>query len=130
MARPPSSQPTELEMQILRVLWDAGECTVRRIHESLVGIRGDAYGYASTVKMLHVMLGKGLVSDDDSVRPKTYRAMVSEKRTQRSMLKDLVHRVYDGSSAAVILHALSDHSITQEELDQIRQMLKKREAGS
>ena len=130
MARPPASQPTELEVQILRVLWDGGESTVRHIHDSLVDVRGDGYKYASTVKMLHVMLRKGLVSRDDSIRPKTYRALVSQKKTQRSMLKDLVQRVYDGSSATVILHALSDRSISQDELDHIREMLDTRESRS
>ena len=130
MARPPSTQPTELEMQILRVLWDDGECTVRQIHIALVALRGEGYGYANTVKMLHVMLGKGLVSRDDSIRPQTFHALVSEKRTQRSMLKDLVQRVYDGSSASVILHALADRSITPDELDQIRELLNKREGNS
>jgi len=128
VARHASSQPTELESQVLRLLWNSGKCTVRQIHDWLVEQRGEGHRYTSTVKMLHVMLGKGLVDRDDSIRPQTYRALASEKKTQRSMLKELVTRIYDGSSASVILQALSDKSITEEELTKIREMLDRRES--
>jgi len=127
VARPASNQPTELESQVLRLLWNDGECTVRQVHDWLVKQRGDDHRYTSTVKMLHVMLDKGLVDRDDSIRPQKYRALASEKKTQRSMLSDLVKRVYDGSSASVIMQALSDKSITQEELAKIREMIDRRE---
>ena len=127
MARRTSTGLTELESQVLRLLWNDGECTVRKIHDWLVKQRGAGHRYTSTVKMLHVMLEKGLVDRDDSIRPQTFRAIASEKKTQRSMLKDLVKRVYDGSSASVIMQALSDKSITQEELAKIREMLNRRE---
>ncbi len=127
MARTSSDQPTELELQILRELWSRGDRTVRQIHDRLVELRGEGYAHASTMKMLHVMLEKELVTRDDSVRPQIFRANVSEKRTQRSMLKKLVQRAYGGSTANVILHALSDKSLSKEELAQIRDMLDQRE---
>ena len=128
MPRNASTQPTELEMQILRFLWDEGQSTVRQVHNRLTELRGDDYAYASTVKMLHVMLEKKLVTRDDSVRPQLFQAKVTEKKTQRSMLKDLVQRVYSGSAATVILQALSDRRISREELQQIREMLEQRES--
>ena len=127
MSRRPTSGPTELESQVLRLLWNERECTVRQIHNWLLKQRGGEHRYTSTVKMLHVMLGKGLVTRDDSIRPQTFRALASEKKTQRSMLKDLVKLLYDGSSASVIMQALADKSITQEELAKIREMLERRE---
>ncbi len=127
MSRRPTSGPTELESQVLRLLWNDGECTVRKIHDWLVHQRGEEHRYTSTVKMLYVMLDKGLVDRDDSIRPQKYRALANEKKTQRSMLKDLVARIYDGSSASVIMQALSDKSITQEELAKIREMIDRRE---
>ena len=127
MPRRPTSGPTELESQVLRLLWNDGECTVRQIHDWLVEQRGVEHRYTSTVKMLHVMLDKELVDRDDSIRPQKYRALASEQKTQRSMLKDLVTRIYDGSSASVIMQALSDKSITHEELAKIREMIDRRE---
>ena len=130
MARTSSDQPTELELQILRELWSRGDRTVRQIHDRLVELRGEDYAHASTMKMLHVMLEKELVTRDDSVRPQIFRSNVSEKRTQRSMLKKLVQRAYDGSTANVILHALSDKSLSKEEFARIREMLDQRERKS
>lgn len=130
MPRHASTQPTELELQILRLLWDEGECTVRQVHNRLMELRGEDYAYASTVKMLHVMLEKELVTRDDSIRPQVFHAKATEKRTQRSMLKDLVQKAYSGSSATVILQALSDRQISQDELQQIRKLLDQRESDS
>ena len=123
MARPSATKPTELELQILGILWANRECTVRQIHDRLVKLRGDSYGYGSTVKMLHVMMEKGMVSDDKSCRPKVYRPVPGKKKTQRSLLRDLVQQAYDGSSASVILQALSDRRISKEELAKIRAMI-------
>ncbi len=130
MPRPASDQPTELELQILGVLWDKGECTVREVHNHLTELRGADYAYASTVKMLHVMLEKELVTRDDSIRPQVFKAKITQKRTQRSMLKDLVQKAYAGSSATVILQALSDRQISRDELQKIREMLDQRESHS
>ena len=59
MPRPPSSQPTEVELQILRILWERGPSTARQIHNRLAEARDT--NYSTTVKMLSVMLDKGLV---------------------------------------------------------------------
>ena len=67
MARQTSSQPTEVELQILAVLWERGPSTVRQVHEALAEQRDT--GYSTTLKMMQVMLEKGLVRRNDSVRP-------------------------------------------------------------
>ena len=56
MGRPQTSQPTQVELQILRVLWDAGSSNVGEIHKSLMAEKGT--NYSTTVKMLSVMLDK------------------------------------------------------------------------
>jgi len=58
MPRLPSSQPTEVELQILRILWELGPSTARQIHDRLVEDRGT--NYSTTVKMLSIMLEKEL----------------------------------------------------------------------
>ena len=87
MPRPASSQPTEVELQILRVIWDRGPCGVREIHENLHSAKGT--NYSTTVKMLSVMLAKGLVKRTESQRPHIYRAVWTRERTGKSLLKDL-----------------------------------------
>ena len=67
MPRHPSSQPTDVELKILGVLWREGPCTVRQVHEALAPERDR--GYSTTLKMMQVMREKRLVVRDDSVRP-------------------------------------------------------------
>lgn len=126
MARHPSSQPTEVELQILRTLWDHGPSTVREVHDRVSQARGT--GYATTVKMLLVMLDKGLVARDDSVRPQIYRAAVTRRGTQRRVLDDLIRKLYDGSAAVLVQQALSSGRTSSEELTEIRRLLDQLEA--
>lgn len=121
MARAASQQPTEVELQILRILWTHGPSIARQIHDSLQQFKQTTY--STTVKMLSVMLEKGLLKRDDDVRPQVYRAAAPQQRTQKRMLGELIDKVYDGSAAKLMLHALSSEKTTGEELAEIRRLL-------
>lgn len=121
MPRLPSSQPTEVELQILRTLWQQGPSTARQIHNRLAEDRDT--NYSTTVKMLSVMLEKGLVKRDETVRPQVFRPAATRHRTQQRMLKDLVHKAYDGSVGSLVLQALASRKSSPEELAEIRQLL-------
>jgi BlaI family transcriptional regulator, penicillinase repressor len=121
VGRLPSSQPTEVELQILRVLWEGGPSTVGEIHKALTAEKET--NYSTTVKMLSVMLDKGLVKRDESIRPHVYRSVVPQKTTQQRMLRDLIQKAYDGSAGSLVLQALSSQQASQEELAEIRRLL-------
>lgn len=121
MARPISSQPTEVELQILRILWECGPSPVREIHARLEAAKGT--NYSTTVKMLGVMLQKGLVTRDEQARPHVYRPALSRQKAGRRMVRDLIEKVYDGSAMSLVLQALSSSKATQEELAEIRRLL-------
>ena len=72
MARRPTTQPTEVELEILQVLWEHGPCPLGRIHRGVAESCGRAY--STTRKMIQVMREKGLVTCDESVRPQLYEA--------------------------------------------------------
>ena len=127
MPRPPSSQPTEVELQILRILWGQGSSTARQIHNQLADVRDT--NYSTTVKMLSVMLDKELVRRDDTVRPQVFRPAVTQQRTQQQMLKDLIQKVYDGSAGSLVLQALASQKASPKELAEIRQLLDQLEGG-
>ena len=109
MPRQPSSQPTEVELQILCILWERGPSTARQIHDGLAENRET--NYSTTVKMLSVMLEKSLVKRDETVRPQLFRSAATQGRTQQRMLKDLVQKAYDGSVGSLVLQALSSQKI-------------------
>ena len=128
MPRPGSSQPTEVELQILRVLWERGPSTVRQVHNALAADK--VTNYSTTVKMLSVMLDKGLVKRDETVRPLVYRAAKNQETTQRNMLRHLIQRVYDGSAGSLVMQALSSQRATPDELAEIRRLLDELEGES
>ena len=127
MPRPTSSQPTEVELLILRILWEQGPSTARQIHNRLAEDRDT--NYSTTVKMLSVMLNKRLVKRDETVRPQIFRPTASQKRTQQRMLKDLIHRAYDGSAGSLVLQALTSQKASPGELTEIRRLLSELEGG-
>ena len=127
MPRPPSSQPTEVELQILRILWERRRSTARQIHNRLAEDRDT--NYSTTVKMLSVMLEKGLVKRDETVRPQVFWPAATQQRTQQRMLKDLIQKVYDGSAGSLVLQALASQKASPKELAEIRQSLDELEGG-
>ena len=128
MPRPSSSQPTEVEMQILRILWDLGPSPVREIHRRLEAAKGT--NYSTTVKMLAVMLEKGLVTRDEKAQPHIYKAAITRDRAGKRLVRDLIDKVYNGSAHSLVLEALSAQRATQEERDEIRRLLDKMEDKS
>src|SRR5712664_2296264 len=117
MAGPVSTQPTEVELQILRILWDLGPSPVREIHKRLEADKGT--NYSTTVKMLAVMLDKGLVKRDEQAQPHVYRPGISRKNAGRRMLSELVEKVYEGSAMSLVLQALSSTRATKEQRDEV-----------
>lgn len=121
MPRPSSSQPTEVELQILKVLWERGRSTVREVHLVLAETRDT--GYSTTLKMMQVMLEKGLLRRDDSVRPQLYRAAKSQANTQVQMLDDLTKRAFHGSATRLVMSMVSSGRLTADELAEIQRLI-------
>src|SRR6478609_4765246 len=99
--RPASSQPTEVELQILRILWELGPSPVREIHERLEADKGT--NYSTTVKMLGVMLQKGLVKRDEDAQPLIYRPALTREKAGKRMVRELIDKVYEGSTLSLVL---------------------------
>lgn len=121
-------RPTDAELAILRVLWDRGRSTVRDVHDELN--RHAPTGYTTVLKLLQIMTEKGLVVRDEAQRAHIYEARHSEQKTQRQLLSDLVDRAFGGSSAKLVLQALSGRKANQEELGEIRNLLDRLEGDS
>ena len=120
-------RPTQLELTILRVLWDKGPRSVRDIQNTLA--ESKPTGYTTVLKMLQIMTEKGLVDRDESVRPQIYRAKYSQEQTQRQLLSDLIQRAYGGSVKALVMHALATKKSSADELKAIEKLLDRFEGG-
>jgi predicted transcriptional regulator len=121
MPRKPSTGPNDVELAILRVVWDRGAVSVRDVHESLGRARDT--GYTSTLKMMQVMLEKGLLKRDGSKRPQVYRAAIPEEITQNRILSNLIQKVFGGSARKLVLRAVRSQRISAGELAEIRKLL-------
>ena len=113
-------RPTEGELSILRVLWRLGPSTVREVHEVLNPDKPTAY--TTTLKLLQIMADKGLVQRDESKRAHVYEAR-EVATTQAQLFDDLVERVFAGSAARLVMHALSGKRASKKELAEIRRAL-------
>lgn len=128
MARPAATQPTEVELRILSVLWESGPCTVRQVHNILSEDRDT--GYSTTLKMMQVMLDKGLLRRNESVRPQLYRAAKSKQQTQLKMLDNLTEKAFGGSAKRLVMQMVSAGRISAEDMAEIQRLLKDAEGDS
>jgi BlaI family transcriptional regulator, penicillinase repressor len=114
-------RPTDAELAILRVLWQQGPSTVRQVRDVLE--RSQLTGYTTVLKLLQIMIEKGLVARDESQRTHVYRASRSEGQTQRQLVGDLVHRAFGGSASKLVMQALATKKASADELAEIRKLI-------
>ncbi|HEY8748206.1 MAG TPA: BlaI/MecI/CopY family transcriptional regulator [Tepidisphaeraceae bacterium] len=114
-------------MIVLRALWRRGPSTVRQVHEDLED--GRPVGYTTTLKMMQIMADKGLVERDKSDRSHVYRAKLTEERTQRQLIRDLLHRAFGGSARKLFVQALAEAKSSPQEMAEIRRLLESEEGG-
>jgi predicted transcriptional regulator len=124
----PTMKPTDAELAILRVLWERGPSTVRAVTNSLN--RDRVTGYTTALKLLQIMLDKGLVARDESERTHIYRAKSSEEKTQKQLVADLLNRAFGGSAQKMVMQALSANKASKEELAEIQKLIDSMKGGS
>jgi len=121
MARPPSKHPTELELEILKVLWQIEPATVRQVRDSLADFRNLAYTTVMTV--MSIMFEKSYLKRKKDGRSYVYQAAYREQKATRNLLQDIIDRVFGGSTTAVMQHLLESSEIDNEELKRIRAVI-------
>lgn len=121
MARHRQATPTEVEMEILQVLWENQPSTVREVVDVLNQSRPRAY--TSILSMLNVMHEKGLVEREMQGRAHVYRARKSRESTLGSVIKDLLGRAFQGSTSSLITQILEQSKPSAAELEEIRKTI-------
>jgi BlaI family transcriptional regulator, penicillinase repressor len=128
MARPASKHPTELELEILKVLWEKSPLAVRDVRGALGPARRLAY--TSVMTMMNIMVAKGYLAREKTGAVFLYRPKVTQKATTRRMLRDLLDRVFDGSASAILVNLLDSSDVKEEELLKLREIVNRPSAGS
>ncbi len=125
MAEEKSLKLTESELEILRVLWQEGACTVRQVHEALA--KAKEVGYTTTLKLMQIMHEKGLVSRDTSSKTHIYRAEVDQQQTRQRMVNKLIDHMFAGSASRLVMQALGNHHTSKDEIEAIKRYLEELE---
>lgn len=123
MIQPP--KPTEVELKLLRILWELGPATVKEVHVCLK--RKEDCAYTGVLRMLQVMLEKGLVIRDERLRSHVYAPAHSRTAMEGGLVADLTERLFGGSAAALVLAALRSGQVSPEEKARIHELLGKEE---
>ena len=117
-------RPTSGELELLTILWDRGQATVRDLFDAVNAQRPVVY--TGVLKQLQIMTEKGLVLRDERDRAHIYSPAIAREDTQRQFVRELSDRFFAGSAAQLALHALEMEAATDEELDEIRKLLRKK----
>ena len=112
----------ELQLAIMRILWQQGEATVAEVHSSLLAERGLAPTTVAT--MLVKMEKKGVVAHRNEGRKFVYHPTITEEQVRRSMVDELTERVFAGNATALVAHLVAEQEIDANELDRLKQLIR------
>jgi predicted transcriptional regulator len=124
MARPPSTQPTDGELEILKILWESGPAGLGQIHGTLASGRPVAVTTVAT--MLKMMLAKELVKRHPGPRGFLWSARVSRQAAVSGLLAKLLEHVFDGSARRLVAHLIEEGDLDDRERGEILELLKLR----
>jgi predicted transcriptional regulator len=113
----------DLQLKIMKVLWQARRASVAEVHEQL---SADRLAYTTVATMLRKMEDRGLVRHDEEDRRFIYEAAVSEGAVTRSMADDFLERLFEGSLASAVSHLLETRAVSREELAELERLIKRR----
>ncbi len=119
MSRP--QQLSDLQIAILRVLWEREEATVAQVQDDLQAERGLAHTTVAT--LLSRLVKRGVVSRRTEGRQHVYRAEVEERDVRRSMVSALTERLFAGDPSALVHHLIDEGAIDADELARLRALL-------
>ena len=125
MARPNSSHPTELELQILQILWGESPLPVREIRDRLAKAGRDS-AHTSIITTLNTMFEKRYVRRAKEGKAFLFSPAIAEDAVSGGMLQDLVSRVFNGSRSAVLLKLMETSDIDYAEVKELRKMFNRK----
>jgi len=128
MARPPSEHPTELELKILKILWERSPLPVREIRQDLAAA-GHNIAHTSTITTLNTMVGKQYLKRQMQGNACLFAPRVSRQEVSQRMLGDIVRRVFDGSAKEVVLSLFGQSEIPEDELKELRSLINRKLKG-
>jgi BlaI family transcriptional regulator, penicillinase repressor len=126
MVRSGSNHPTELELEILKVLWDASPLPVRDVRTRLEQQAGRVLSHSSVITMLNIMVRKGYLRRRKEGKALYFAPKVEKKSVAGGIVGDLLSRVFDDSPAAMVLNLIETADLDADEIDELRRLINRK----
>jgi len=114
MARPAAKELTERELEVMHVFWTTGQATVAEIRDQLAAAGRDL-AYTTVATLVRILTEKGFLQQTTSERPFQFRPARNFEEVSRSLLGDLVERVFHGSREQLLVRLLAERRLTAKE---------------
>src|ERR1700733_12756250 len=111
--RPPKPTLTEQELEIMKVIWTMESATVRQVYELMLEHRRIAY--TTVMTMMNILEQKGYLKKKKEERAYVYRPSQPQSQVIRSMVREFVNRVFNGSAEPLLMHLLEDEHLTEKD---------------
>jgi len=120
--RPAKPTLTGQELEIMKVVWKLGPSTVRQVYETLLERRRIAY--TTVMTMMNILEQKGYLKKNQGDRAYVYEPTQPQSQVIRSMVREFLDRVFNGSAEPLLAHLVEDRHLTEKDLDEIRKTIR------
>jgi predicted transcriptional regulator len=114
---------TEQELEIMKVVWQLETATVRQVYETMLEHRRIAY--TTVMTMMNILEQKGYLKKRQDDRAYVYRPSQPKQQVIRSMVREFVNRVFNGSAEPLLVHLVEDQHLDAKDLEEIRKTIRK-----
>jgi BlaI family penicillinase repressor len=118
-----TSKPSDLEMQILSVLWHRGASTAREVLKAMPD--GKKRAYTSILSVMQVMEKKGLLKHSNRGVAHVYSPAVGKKKIIRPFMRKVINEVFGGRPSAMMQALLAETAVSDSEMARIQKLLEK-----
>lgn len=123
--RAKSDTLTGQELEIMKVIWPLGQATVREVYDALRARRTVAYTTVQT--MMNILETKGHLKKQPGEKAQTYAPVRPQQLVVKSMVREFVNRVFDGSARPLLVHLMKEKGLTERERRELQRLLEKEE---
>ena len=119
--RPKHATLTPQELEIMKLVWQRENATVRDIYEALLDKRKIAY--TTVMTMMKILETKGYLKKRRQDRAFIYRPAHPKSQVIGGMLREFIDRVFNGSAEPLLVHLVHSRQIREKDLQKIVRMI-------
>jgi BlaI family transcriptional regulator, penicillinase repressor len=120
--RPRSKTLTGQELEIMKVVWEREQATVRDVYEALLERRKVAY--TTVMTMMKILEQKGYLKKSQEERAYVYRPAQPKGQVIGGMVREFINRVFNGSAEPLLVHLVEEHHLSPKDLEDIARLRK------